>query len=220
MANDFPQLSLIHRVRPARQPTAVGPTPLLILFHGYGSNEDDLMGLSSYLDPRFNIVSARAPLALSIGGFAWFSLIWDEHGLFVRPDDILSAVEPAAQFVAEAIDAYSGAPERTLLFGFSQGATMGAAVLMHRPALIAGAALMSGFVPDAVVPPGVKLNSKRVLIAHGALDQVVPVSQGRAARDLFTALGAAVTYHEYPIAHQIDEAALEDVDHWLSEVLH
>jgi phospholipase/carboxylesterase len=58
-----------------------------------------------------------------------------------------------------------------------------------------------------------------VLIAHGALDQVVPVSQGRAARDLFTALGAAVTYHEYLIAHQVDDAALEDADRWLSEML-
>jgi phospholipase/carboxylesterase len=90
MANNFPKLSLVHRFRPARQQVTAGPTPLLILLHGYGSNEDNMMLLSSYLDPRFNLVSARAPQPLDIGGFAWFPIVWDERGLFVRSDEVLS----------------------------------------------------------------------------------------------------------------------------------
>jgi len=219
MANHSTQLSLVHRFRPARQRMAAGPTPLLILLHGYGGNEDSMMLLSSYLDPRFNLVSARAPQSLDVGSFAWFPIVWDERGLFVSSDDVLSAIEPAARFVAEAMRAYGGAPERTLLMGFSQGAAMSAAVLMHQPALAAGAVLMSGFVPADLATPHIRLDGKLVLITHGVLDDIVPVSLGRAARDLLTSLGAAVTYREYPIAHQISEAALEDIDQWLSEAL-
>ncbi len=219
MTNNPPKLSLVHRFRPARQQVAAGPAPLLILLHGYGGNEDSMMLLSSYLDPRFNLVSARAPQPLDSGGFAWFPILWDERGLFVRSDEVLSAIEPAARFVAEAMRAYGSAPERTLLMGFSQGATMSAAVLMHRPALAAAAVLMSGFVLADLATPYTRLDGKPVLITHGVLDDIVPVSLGRATHDLLASLGAAVTYREYPMAHQISEAALEDIDQWLSEVL-
>jgi phospholipase/carboxylesterase len=219
MANHSTQLSLVYRFRPARQPSAASPSPLLILLHGYGSNEDDLLGLSSYLDPRFNLLSARAPLPLGTRGFAWFPIAWDEHGFFVRPDEVMAAVETAARFVAEAMSAFGSIPERTLFLGFSQGAAMSAGVLMHQPTLTAGAVLMSGFLPDGLQPVNVRLDGKRLLITHGLLDDIVPVSMGRAARESLASLGAAVTYREYPIAHQISEAALEDVDQWLSEAL-
>ena len=104
-----------------------------------------------------------------------------------------------------------------MLLGFSQGATVSAGILLHRPDLAAGAVLMSGFTPAALARPGLQLTGKRLLIAHGQFDDVVPVELGRATRDLFESLGAAVTYREYSMGHQISDVSLEDADRWLGE---
>jgi phospholipase/carboxylesterase len=191
----------------------------LVLLHGYGSNEDDLLGLAPYLDPRFSIVSARAPETLDQGGFAWFPVEWTTEGVRARPGDAVAALDALVEFVAQAASAYAAAPQTTYLLGFSQGATMSAGVLLRRPELIAGAVLMSGLAPSEMATPGVALAGKPVLITHGLLDDVVPVRMGRAASNLLQSLGAAVEHHEYPMAHQISEACLEDVDRWLEAQL-
>lgn len=212
-------LSLTHRFRHAPQPAPDSRTPLLIMLHGYGSNEDDLMSLAPYLDPHFSVISVRAPLVLGTGGYAWFPIVWNERGLSIKPDHVVAAVPTAVTFVEQAITTYSADPRRTLLLGFSQGATMSAGVLLHRPDLVGGAVLMSGFVPEALAVPGVTLQGKPVLITHGMFDDIVPVQMGHAAHELFKSLGANVTYREYPIMHQISDDCLEDADFWLAEWL-
>lgn len=216
---ETPRLSLHHRFRRAPRPAVDGRAPLLILLHGYGSNEDDLMSLAPYLDPRFDVISVRAPHVLGAGSYAWFPIVWDERGLFVEPADVVAAIQPAADFVEQAIAAYGVDPQRTLLLGFSQGATVSAGVILRCPRLVTGAALMSGFAPAELVAPGVALDGKPVLITHGRFDDIVPVQMGRATRDLFASLGAAVTYREYAMGHQINDACLEDADRWLTDQL-
>ncbi len=219
MTTDVPSLPLHHRIRRALRPARDDRAPLLILLHGYGSNEDDLMGLAPYLDPRFTLVSARAPQTLDAGSYAWFPIVWDDHGLFVEPAEVVAAIQLAVDFVARAIVAYGAVPERTLLMGFSQGATVSAGVLLRRPELVAGAMLMSGFAPAELIVPGVALQGKPLLITHGLFDDIVPVRMGRTTRDLFASLGAVVTYREYPMGHQIGEACLEDADRWMADWL-
>lgn len=218
MSAHTPKLSLHHRFRPAPKPSQHN-TPLLILLHGFGSNEDDLLGLAPYLDPRINFVSARAPQALGQGGYAWFPIEWTERGVRAKPEDAVAALDALVEFVGQAADAYAATPQTTYLLGFSQGATMSAGVTLRRPDLVAGAVLMSGLAPAEMAGPGAALAGKPVLITHGVLDEVVPVQMGRDARDLLQSLGASVEYHEYPMAHQISEDCLEDVDNWLGERL-
>ncbi len=119
-------LSLTHRVRPARQNSA--SPHLLILLHGLGSNEDDLFGLAPYFDPRFTLVSVRAPNAYGNGGYAWFDLNITDRGIAIDPASTERGRQTALRFVREAQRAYGAAPERTLLCGFSQGAIMSASV--------------------------------------------------------------------------------------------
>jgi phospholipase/carboxylesterase len=209
-----PKLSLHHRFRPAPKPTH-GVTPLLILLHGYGSNEDDLLGLAPYLDPRFNIVSARAPDTLGPGSYAWFPVEWTAEGVKANPAHAQAAIDPLLTFVREAMTTYDAQPAHTLLLGFSQGATMSAGALLRKPDLVAGAVLMSGLAPAELATTDSALAGKPMLITHGVLDDVVPVRMSRVARDLLQSLGASVEYREYPMAHQISEACLEDVDRWL-----
>jgi phospholipase/carboxylesterase len=196
--------------------------PLLVLLHGYGSNEDDLFGLAPYIDPRFAIVSARAPQVLGYGNYAWFPIEFDRDGVRVRQEDVRSAVATVVDFVSQAMAAYDAEPASTILAGFSQGATMAGAALLRQPGLADGGVLMSGFVTaemaiGEVATSADGLRGKPVLITHGLLDPVVPITSGRASRDLFHALGADVSYREYSMAHEISEACLEDVDAWLTD---
>ena len=216
-------LSLVHRLRPARPAettSADSAIPLLILLHGLGSNEDDLFGLTPYLDPRWTIVSARAPRPYGNGGYAWFDLDVTAEGVHL---DLAMAERCRTQisaFVREAQAAYGGQPARTFLGGFSQGAIMSASVLLTEPALMAGAVLMSGMVlPDLPLAPQTLLTKKPVILTHGTFDEVLPVQFAHAARDVLTSLDLAVTYHEYPMGHTISEESLETIDTWLTKRL-
>ncbi|GAB4207473.1 MAG: phospholipase [Roseiflexaceae bacterium] len=215
------QLSLPHVVRrPAKQD---GAPPMLVLLHGYGSNEHDLFGLAPYLDERLLIVSARAPLTLMPGGYAWFHLGFEQTGgiSFDLPG-MLHQVDRVATFVEEAATAYGADPKRVFLGGFSQGAIMTAVTLVRRPGLLAGALMLSGALfPEAqaqTLPPDFKpeaLAGVPVLITHGTHDPVLPVALGRALRSLLERYPVELTYREYPMAHEINLDSLRDVADWL-----
>jgi phospholipase/carboxylesterase len=215
-------LSLTHLFHPPRQ-ASDSPPPLLILLHGYGSNERDLVGLAPYLDPRFQIVSARAPHALEYGSYAWFELSW------TAANDIIINFQQAEQsralligFLAEVLAAYGGDPAQVYLLGFSQGAIMSASVTLTAPELIAGTVLMSGRIPEQIRPqiaPAERLVGKPFLVVHGVDDTVLPIQNGRASRAILATLPVALTYHEYPMAHEINAQSLADVTAWLTKRL-
>ncbi|HET7457739.1 MAG TPA: hypothetical protein VFJ74_08785, partial [Gemmatimonadaceae bacterium] len=141
-------LALTHRLRlPAvvAPDSADAPPPMLLLLHGIGSDERDLLSLGARLDPRFLIVSARSPLRLAQGGFGWYRTNFTERGpVMIDPAEAEEGLRTLAEFVPAAARAY-GADERAVyLAGFSQGAIMSLALLLTAPELVAGAALMSG----------------------------------------------------------------------------
>src|SRR4051794_33373186 len=116
-------LSLTHLVSRPQQAGAGAP-PLLILLHGVGSNEHDLFGLAPYLDPRFLIVSARAPYVMMPGMYAWFEIGWVGTEIVVDPQQAEASRKLIGEFVQEAAAAYGADPGRVYLLGFSQGAIM------------------------------------------------------------------------------------------------
>jgi len=222
MTSKSASLSLSHLFQPPRRPSD-GRPPLLILLHGYGSNERDLVGLAPYLDPRFQIVSVRAPQTLAPGSYAWFELRW------TAADDIVINFPQAEQsrtlligFIAEALAAYGGDPARVYLLGFSQGAIMSASVTLTEPELIAGAVLMSGRVPAEIRPQIAspeRLAGKPFLVVHGVADTVLPIQNGRASRAFLAELPVTLTYKEYPMGHEVSAQSLADVTAWLTERL-
>ena len=210
-------LSLTHLLQPPRQRSA--QPPLLLLLHGYGSNERDLIGLAPYLDPRFQIVSARAPHAMAPDGYAWFEIGWSATDITINFQQAEQSRALLLSFIAEALAAYGGDPERVYLLGFSQGAIMSASVTLTEPELIAGAVLMSGRVPEEIRPliaPAERLAGKPCLVVHGTADTVLPIRNGRASQALLATLPVALTYHEYPMAHEVSAQSLADVAAWLT----
>jgi phospholipase/carboxylesterase len=205
--------SLVYRFQPARA-TLAGPAPGLLLLHGRGVDEQDLLGLAPALDPRLAVVSARAPYSLG-AGYHWYELL-----------DIGRPEERSFRQALELLDAFSAGitarhglnPAQLYVLGFSQGAMMAGALALTQPARFAGTVALSGYLP---LHAGLALDATRQadrawFVAHGEHDPVIPVSFGRESRDYLTAAGANLTYREYPIPHAISDTELADVASWLS----
>jgi phospholipase/carboxylesterase len=187
-----------------------------------GSNEEDLFGLAPYLDGRFLVVSARAPVALDYGGYGWFRIDFTPRGMEADIEQAKRSLELLPGFIDGLVETYGAAPRRVYLAGFSQGAMMSLALLLTRPEKVAGVVAMSGRLPKQVLgqaPDREALTGKPVLVTHGLYDTMLPVENGRAARDYLEALPVKLTYREYPMAHEVSAASLRDVTGWLSERL-
>ena len=196
-------MSLAFRERPAAGEAAGA----LVLLHGRGADENDLVPLLDELDPerRLHGYTPRAPLALPPGGAHWYAVPRVGY-----PDPATFAVGFGA--LTEWFDALPFPAERTVLGGFSQGSVMsyalGLGVGRPRPAALLA---FSGFIPTV---EGWELDTASpfppVGIAHGTYDPVISVEFGRSARDTLEAAGADVVYRESPIEHWIDPATVAE----------
>ena len=188
--------------------------PLLLLLHGYGANEEDLLGLVPHLDARFLSVSARAPYALDFGGFAWFNIEIGAQGVRF---DFAEAEESLVQ-VLSLVDALRQVhrPARIFIAGFSQGASMALAAALKRPWAFAGAIALSGVCsPDMLPEDAASVRDLKVFMSHGRFDPVIPIAQARASRDLLAPLGLDLLYKEYDMPHAIAQPCLDDLAAWL-----
>ena len=195
---------------------------MLLLLHGVGSNEHDLVQLAPYLDPRFFVVSARAPITLAPGMYAWFEVQLDPVRPIINPQQAEFSRQKLLTFIDEAIETYRIDPLRVYLMGFSQGAIMSFSVGLTHPEKIAGIVAMSGRVLPEIVPHIAAPEALRdlpIFVAHGTEDQVLLIHHGRAARELLQRLPVALTYREYPMGHQISDQSLADIAGWLAQRL-
>jgi phospholipase/carboxylesterase len=211
-------MALTYRERPA----AGDPAGLLVLHHGRGADEHDLLSLGDVLDAeqRLHVVTPRAPLQVpGWPGHHWY--VVPRVG-YPDPETFHAAYERLAAFHDELWQRTGIAPERTLFGGFSMGAVMSYALGLtgDRPAP-AGILAFSGFVPtvegwqpDLGSRPGL-----RAFIAHGRHDPIMDVAFARSARDLLTAGGLDVAYHESDAAHHIDPAHVPAAVTWVGETL-
>lgn len=196
--------------------------PLIILLHGYGSNEQDLFDLAPFFGGDLLTLSLRAPLVLEPGAFAWFEIGFTRDGIAVDTRQAERSCVMLIDFIERAIVAYAADPARVVLIGFSQGATMAALVGLARPDLVRGTAILSGIVPTTILstaPEPSSLEGRSFFVAHGIQDAVVAIAHGRATNALLTSMPIALTYQEYPIGHTIGQEELRDLIAWLGGVL-
>ncbi len=194
--------------------------PLLILLHGYGSNEQDLMGMAPYLDDRLHITSLRAPLDLG-GGYAWYHLSGTLGRLVADATTRAESLSLLQKIVPQIIERTNADPQHVYLMGFSQGCVMAMSVALTLPHLIRGVVALSGYLDDVVLPT-VQMDSLRglaVLWQHGTQDEVLPIELGRAARAWLEQTPITLTYLEYPIGHSIHPEGFTVIQRWLSEQL-
>lgn len=210
------ETSLIHRVLVPEHSSA-SRHPTLILLHGRGADEEDLLGLSEHLDPRLLIVSARAPYAFpNGGGYTWYDV-----GALGQPEPAMfkTSYDALLTFVTDVHANYPVEQERVFLLGFSMGTVMSFALSLTKPVLFRGVIANSGYVPENthLTLKWNSLSGIDFFIAHGMYDPVIPVGFARRGKELFERAHASLTYREYPMAHQISEESLGDLSAWLSQ---
>jgi len=184
--------------------------PTMIMLHGRGTDEEDLIGLAQQYDPRLLVLSVRAPFPFQEGGgFTWY-----DAGSIGTPDPVKFPVSygKLLRFVEDALRGYPVDPARVILLGFSMGSVMAFALSLTRPELVRAVVAHSGYVPEGTNLSfrWQDLGSVDFFIAHGTQDPVVPIALARRGKKLFDSSNARVTYREYEIGHQISEESLRD----------
>lgn len=207
--------TLVHKiVEPSLDLT--GPHPTVILLHGRGTNEDDLLGLAPYLDPRLLILSARAPFQFPFGGYAWYEIF--EVGT-PHPEQFDESYQRLVKFVGDAKRDYPIDPSKLFLLGFSMGSIMSFALSLSKPDMVTGIVAHSGYIPEntSLQFQWDNLAHLSAFVAHGIYDPVIPIQFGRRANELLSKTRAEFTYKEYPISHTISEESLNDLSAWLQK---
>jgi phospholipase/carboxylesterase len=211
--------ALIHKIRPPAATGGENP-PVLVLLHGRGTNEDDLLGLVDYLDPRLFIVSARAPYRFQegFGGYTWYDIRDIGSPVLTQFDESYGKL---IQFLTDVKAGYPVDGNRMFLLGFSMGSVMSFAAALTVPGLVRGIVAHSGYVPENtnLTFAWKQLQRLSVFVAHGIHDPVIPIEYGRRAQTLLKQTSADVTYNEYPIPHTISEQSLSDLSDWLQKML-
>jgi phospholipase/carboxylesterase len=210
--------ALEYRERPATGQ----PRGLLVLHHGRGADQHDLLPLADVFDSerRLHVVTPQAPFQLpGAPGFHWYAV---PRVGYPEPESFGASRERLAAFHDELWERTGLAPAQTVLGGFSQGTVMSYAMALsaERPAP-AGVLALSGFIPSVPgwEPQFSDRQSMRVLISHGRLDPVIPVQFGQQARQALEAAGLPVDYREFEGGHNVDPRDLPRAIDWLSATL-
>jgi phospholipase/carboxylesterase len=211
------KLSLEYLVREPK--TKLDKNPLLLLIHGYGSNEQDLFSFATELPDEYYIVSVRAPYDIQYGSYAWYAINFDaDQNKFSDNEQARTSRDLIAQFIDELIANYPIDAKNVTLIGFSQGAILSYAVALSHPEKVQRVVAMSGYVNPEIIEENYLKNSfsnLKIFTSHGTVDQVIPVEWGRKAKPFLENLGINSTYKEYPIGHGVSPQNFYDFKNWL-----
>ncbi len=193
--------------------------PLIILLHGYGSDENDLFALRTFLPKNYLIVSARAPYPLPGGGYEWYEMT-EVNGVHDgNAAQLANSKKLIEKFVKQVVAAYHADPARVYLMGFSQGAIMSYRVGLTNPALLKGIGVLSGTIYPSLktmVKKTTPLKQLRIFVSHGEADERILFSDGKEAADYLKTLGLKPEFHSYPgMGHTISRDVLSDLNRWI-----
>lgn len=195
--------------------------PLLILLHGYGSNEQDLFSFAEELPEEFLIISAQAPYEMGYGAYAWYAINFDaQNGKFSDLTQARKSVEKIVSFIDEIKQKYNTNPNKTFLLGFSQGAILSYATSLNHPNKVQHVIALSGYVNEELLPKEIttKINTD-YYISHGTVDQVLPVDWARNAPKILEKFGLKSSYSEYPVGHGVAPQNFYSFKKWIEERL-
>jgi predicted esterase len=201
-------MSLIHRY----VPPADADRPSLLLLHGTGGNEDDLIPLAQMLAPGAGMLSPRGN-TLENGMPRFFKRL--AEGIFDL-EDLAERTEELAAFIVDAGERYGFDPFRTTAVGYSNGANIAASLLFRRPGLLGGAVLFRAMVPyEPATPP--KLEGTSVLLVGGQMDPIVPRANTSRLASMLSTFGATVQMEWVRAAHGLTSEDVDLARQWLQK---
>ena len=182
----------------------------LLLLHGTGGNERDLIPLGRELDPTAALLSPRGKV-LENGMPRFFRRL--AEGVFDL-EDLRNRTNELADFVAAAAQHYGFAADKVVAAGYSNGANIAASLLLLRPEILSAAILFRAMVP-LIPDKQPKLSSIRVWIGAGTDDPIIPTSETKRLAELLRKAGADVTIRHFPAGHELTSADIESAREWL-----
>jgi phospholipase/carboxylesterase len=212
-------LSLHHLVREPKDKK--DKNPLLLLLHGYGSNEEDLFSFASELPEEYYVISARAPFDMMYGSYAWYAINFDaDENKFSDIGQARASRDIIANFIDELIAEYPIDADNVTLIGFSQGCILSYAVALSYPEKVQRVVAMSGyFNPEIAVDDYTEndFSKLKIFASHGTVDQVIPVEWARKSIPILQVLGIEIVFKEYMVGNGVAPQNFFDFKHWLSK---
>ncbi|MEZ4874919.1 MAG: phospholipase [Flavobacteriaceae bacterium] len=211
-------LSLEHLYRPS---TLSDNAPLIIMLHGYGSDEHDLFSFAQEIPSEYAIISLKAPYPLQPYGNAWYHIYFDApQGKWSDEPQAIASRELVIMVIDEIISEYPVNEANVTLLGFSQGTILSFAVALSSPKKIKNVIGLSGYINEAILKEGYQnqdFSHLNVYSSHGSVDQVIPVDWARETPSFLKQLGIECHYSEFPVGHGVSPQNFYEFKHWLLE---
>ncbi|AZQ44502.1 alpha/beta hydrolase [Nonlabens ponticola] len=214
------ELSLQYRLRPS----SIENPPLLLLVHGYGSNEDDLFSFAPYMTDELLIVSVRAPYDMPPQGAAWYAIDYTAAGgKFSDLNQARESMQLIEKFLNELKAHHNYNQDSVNILGFSQGAILSLAMSLNNPALFKNVVAMSGYLNvdlvQAMDDVELRFRESKIkpnyFISHGSMDQVIPADWARRTAPILKKLEVDQVYKEYAAGHGVAPDNFADMKSWL-----
>lgn len=209
-------LSLHHLTRPS---TLKENAPVLIMLHGYGSDESDLFSFASELPEELFIISVRAPYKMQPNGNAWYAINFDaDQKKWSDDEQAKESRDKISNFIDEVVEAYPINKNNITLLGFSQGTILSYAVALSYPEKIRNVVALSGYINLDIIKDNFKSNNLSKLnfyCSHGSVDQVIPVDWARRTPEILKNLNVDYIYEEFPVGHGVAPQNFFSLKAWL-----
>ncbi len=192
--------------------------PLLLLIHGYGSNEEDLFSFADDLPAEFHVISVQGIHVLAPGMYGWYEIDFVNMEKFNNVPQGIESRNKLVEFIDEITTKENLDKENVWLCGFSQGAILSYALALNFPEKVRHIACLSGYPePNFIGELNLQLDYSNLdfFISHGIDDMVIPVEWGRRGKSLLDELGIKNEYHEYRSGHGIVPQNYWDLMSWM-----
>ena len=204
-----------------REPETITPqTTLLIMLHGYGSNENDLFSFTPTLPPDWLVVSFRAPLSTPYEGYSWYDINFNNAHEFINVPQAKDAMNAILEHIVFLKKKYA-LTGRIYLAGFSQGGIMAYALALTNPQLFSKIACLSCYPEEKILTNIVRdkkqLEPLRFFVSHGTDDAIIPLEWARKGADLLYDLGCYFTFREYMAGHGVNQKNYMDLMEFLTK---
>ena len=200
--------------------------PVLLIMHGYGADENDLLSIASHLPQKLLVISLQAPIPLAWGGYSWYHLTQTATGLHGDNASRHESEEVLMKALPVLITQQGGDLQNVILLGFSQGAAMCYALVGKQNLdsigiKVKGVAALSGYIPADVIPflEKKELSAIPFFLSHGEYDDLIPPEAMEQAQTVLTECNAPVTSKLYQVGHGLTEETIEDLKNWFEKIL-
>ncbi|MEO6347512.1 MAG: alpha/beta fold hydrolase [Aquaticitalea sp.] len=209
-------LSLHHITRPSNLNEKA---PLMIMLHGYGSDENDLFSFASELPKELFVISIKAPYAMQPYGNAWYTINFDaEMNKWNDNHQAILSRDLIAKFIDQSCITYPVDKTNVTLLGFSQGTILSYAVALTFPEKVKNVIALSGYINEDILPKDINQKDYSHLnfyCSHGSVDQVIPVEWARKTPKFLDKLHIKHTYSEFPVGHGVAPQNFFELKRWL-----